>query len=282
MPNRRNFLKNTLFTATGITLLPDVLVHATGIDQGTSFEPKKLKLRFAHISDGHYGQPGTDYKKFTADVVKWVNAEHARQPFDLCIINGDLVHDRPDLLPETKQYFDQLKMPYYTVPGNHDHATTEAWKKVWGYEDNHAFEFNDYGFIMGNTSNEKGDFLCPNLNFIKQYLDKYKSKQKVFMVLHIPSHQWGDVGLNCPDVDALFANYPNIAAVFHGHHHDEDGVKYSNGKKLAHFFDAHYGGNWGTDYKGYRIVEVDMQEQIYTYQYNASLNPVINSNILKG
>jgi len=54
-----------------------------------------------------------------------------------------------------------------------------------------------------------------------------------------------------------------------------DGVRYTD--KLPHFFDSHIGGDWGTDYKGYRIVEVDEQNAIYTYQVNASQNPVLNS-----
>jgi hypothetical protein len=51
-------------------------------------------------------------------------------------------------------------------------------------------------------------------------------------------------------------------------------VRYTN--KFPHFFDSHTGGNWGTDYKGYRIVEVGEDNQIYSYQVNASQNPVLN------
>lgn len=280
MQNRRKFLKNTLITAAGISMLPDKAIIASTVPHPKAPAAAKLKLRFALISDGHYGQKDTDYKKFFSNAVSWLNADHGRQPIDFCIINGDIVHDRPDLLPETKQYFDRLKMPYYTVPGNHDFATTAIWKEVWGYDDNHSFASGDYGFVLGNTSNEKGEYLCPNVNFLKVTLDRFRTKKKVFVILHIPSHQWESVGIQCPDVDELFAQYNNIAAIFHGHHHEQDAVKYSNDKKLAHFFDAHIGGSWGTAYKGYRIVEIDQQDQIATYQYNASQSPVLNENKL--
>ena len=37
------------------------------------------------------------------------------------------------------------------------------------------------------------------------------------------------------------------------------------------------GGSWGTDYRGYRVVEVGDDNAIYTYQVNASQNPVLNT-----
>jgi hypothetical protein len=58
-----------------------------------------------------------------------------------------------------------------------------------------------------------------------------------------------------------------------------DGVRHSG--RLPHFFDSHIGGDWGTVYKGYRIVEVAEDYTIYTYQVNASQNPVLNSNAIK-
>jgi len=77
---------------------------------------------------------------------------------------------------------------------------------------------------------------------------------------------------------SLLHAYPNIKAVFHGHDHSLDAVRYTNG--LPHFFDSHFGGNWGTAYKGYRVVEIKADNQIYTYQVNASQNPALNANTL--
>ena len=47
---------------------------------------------------------------------------------------------------------------------------------------------------------------------------------------------------------------PVRAAVFNGHDHDHDDIKTDAG--LPYLFDAHYGGHWGTDYRGFRLVEV--------------------------
>jgi len=46
--------------------------------------------------------------------------------------------------------------------------------------------------------------------------------------------------------------YKNIKAVFHGHEHDQDGVAMENG--IPYLFDSHIGGNWGTSYRGFRVL----------------------------
>lgn len=238
---------------------------------------KKVRLRFAIASDGHYGQPGTDYKKDHENIIRWLNEAHDLSPLDLVIINGDLVHDRPELLTEVKRdYYDKLKVPFYTVPGNHDLADTNTWKSVFGYADNHSFEKNGVGFILGNTSNTKGIYLSPDPVFLKSALEKFSKLKTVFVILHIPPHSWVPESpfVDSPDTIALLHGYPNVKAVFHGHDHSLDAVFYT--AKLPHFFDAHIGGNWGTAYRGYRIVEVDQENKITTYQVNASSSPVLN------
>ncbi|RYZ33850.1 MAG: metallophosphoesterase, partial [Sphingobacteriales bacterium] len=53
---------------------------------------RKVKLRFAVASDGHYGQPNTEYAAFHEKLVNRVNEEHSRHAFAFCMINGDVVH----------------------------------------------------------------------------------------------------------------------------------------------------------------------------------------------
>jgi 3',5'-cyclic AMP phosphodiesterase CpdA len=276
MPNRRIFLKGSLASIllAGLSKSVSALTPKLHTDLPLNAQ---AKLRFAIASDGHYGQPGTDYKKDHDNIIQWINEAHDVNPLDFVIINGDLVHDRPELLTEVKaNYFDKLKVPFYAIPGNHDHADTAMWKSVFGYEDNYSFEKNGVGFILANTSDTKGTYLCPNKNFIKQELEKFKSLKTVLVVLHIPPHSWVPESpfVDCPDTISLLHSYSNVKAVFHGHDHSLDAVFYTD--KLPHFFDAHFGGNWGTKYKGYRIVEVDEANKITTYQVNASKNPILN------
>jgi hypothetical protein len=283
MSNRRKFITSGIVGLTGITLLPAVNSFA---DQAINLNSKAVgdfKLRFAIASDGHYAQPETDSDLFYTNLVGWLKKEHQDNHLDLIIINGDLVHNRPELLPKVKEtYLDKLPAPYYTIPGNHDFADARLWKSVFGYEDKYVVDKGDTGFVFANTADTKGGYICPDYNFLKASLDGFTSKRMVFVILHIPPHQWlpeeKTIFVDCPHIIELLHSYPNIKAVFHGHDHSLDGIRYTG--KLPHLFDSHFGGNWGTDYKGYRIVEVTKDNHITTYQVNASQNPTMNTNRL--
>jgi hypothetical protein len=58
----------------------------------------------------------------------------------------------------------------------------------------------------------------------------------------------------------------NLRAVFHGHEHDQDGIKWQDG--IPYLFDSHVGGNWGTPYKGFRVVEMQKDGSILTWIMN--------------
>lgn len=279
MSTRRKFLQNTLAGVAGLSLLPAINTFAAEDNNYKRENTGKLKLRFAVASDIHYGQPDTDFAGNTSSLVKWLNDDHIKNHLDLVIVNGDLVHNRPDLLPEIKaKYLDKLPVPYYTVPGNHDFADEKVWMNAFGYADKYVMEHGDAGFIFANTADTKGKYVCPDNAFIKTSLDKFTTKAIVFVILHIPPVQWmkseDTIFLDCPETLSLLHAYPNIKACFHGHDHLLDGVRYTG--KLPHCFDAHIGGDWGTDYRGYRIVEVGDDNSISTYQVNASQNPVLN------
>jgi 3',5'-cyclic AMP phosphodiesterase CpdA len=252
MSSRRNFLGTALTGIAGLSLLPAINTFASETNSYKKQNAGKLKLRFAIASDLHYGQPGTDFALNTGNLIKWLNEDHAKNHLDMVIINGDLVHNQPELLQEIKKdYLDKLPVPYYTIPGNHDFADAQIWKNAFGYEDKYFVENGDIGFVFANTANTKGGYVCPDNAFIKSALDKFTDKKIVFVILHIPPLQWikseVTIFLNCPDTVNLLHAYSNVKAVFHGHDHNLDGVRYTG--NLPHFFDSHIGGDWGTDYK---------------------------------
>lgn len=280
MGTRRKFIGSGLAGIAGLSMLPAVNAFATENPGYKKQAAGKLKLRFAIASDLHYAQEGTDFDVNAANVVKWLSDDHAANHLDLVIINGDLVHNRPDLLPVVKsKYFDKLPVPYYTIPGNHDFADAAVWKSVFGYEDKYTVEHGDIAFVFANTADVKGNYICPDNAFLEASFEKFADKKIIFVILHIAPIQWlkeeANTFTNCPETVELLLKYPNVKAAFHGHDHNLDGVRYTG--KLPHFFDSHTGGNWGTDYKGYRVVKVSEDNSIYTYQVNASKNPVLNA-----
>lgn len=281
MNNRRKFIRSGIVGMAGIHLLPAIDSFAAQPGNNPVKASRNFKLRFAIASDGHYAQPETESDLFYTNLVSWLNKEHQDNHLDMIIINGDLVHNRPDLLKKVKEtYLDKLPVPYYTIPGNHDFADAAIWKSVFGYEDKYVADKDDIGFVFANTADTRGGYVCPDHSFLKAELDRFKSKSIVFVILHIPPHQWlpeeKTIFVDCPEIIELLHSYPNIKATFHGHDHTLDGVRYTG--KLPHLFDSHFGGNWGTAYKGYRIVEVTADNKIATYQVNASQNPEINRN----
>lgn len=249
----------------------------------TSFTPdnfslptaEEVLLRFALVSDGHYGQPNTAYEKLHDNIIGWLNKEHADRGLAFTILNGDTIHDDPAHLPSATEKWKSLKMPLYVSHGNHDRVDELTWKAAWGYPLNYTFEKGeDIAFIVLDTATIKGEYVCPDIRWAEQQLIKYKNKKHLFAIMHITPYKWTGAGIDCPDITALFNKQQNLKATFHGHDHDEDSVKESQGKH--YFFDSHVAGNWGTEYHGYRIVEVLKNGDILTYQMNGAINSRVN------
>jgi 3',5'-cyclic-AMP phosphodiesterase len=252
--SRRQFLRTSLAATGALVLAP-----------APAWAAPRPRLRFAVASDGHFGQKDTDYQAHFAQLVQWLNAEKRKARLDFVVINGDLIHDQPEFLPQAKAYFDKLKMPYFCTRGNHDRVTDQAWADLWGYPTNHALTIKGAGVVLLDTSNLAGESRCPDLAQMEKLLASQQDQGPIFVFAHIPPHKWAKNGHECAGFDELTARYP-VGAVFHGHEHDQDGLHQAG--QVPHLFDGHFGGKWGTDYRGYRVVEVAQNGAIFTYQVN--------------
>ena len=271
--NRRDFIKYT--TPVIILLANGKIIRASETDP-YEWTRDKIKLRFAVASDGHYGEPNTDYVNYYAAMVDRVNEEHNKNPFAFCMINGDVVHNDKTLYPAAKAALDKLQTPYYVSQGNHDHVTPEEWKTIWSMPVNHVFNIRKTSFLIATTSNEKGDYLCPDVPWIAASLEENKQQEHVFIFLHINPGKQTANAVDCPELFDVLAKYKNVKAVFNGHDHDEEGIKVKN--NIPFIFDAHFGGSWGTAYRGFRVVELLKDNSLVTY----IMNPIekINEAIL--
>lgn len=227
------------------------------------WEKRKVKLRFVVASDGHYGQKDTPYEKYFETMVSRVNEEHAANPFAFCVINGDIIHDDKTHFPAAKKALDGLQVKYYVSQGNHDHATATEWEETWKMAPNLDFSIKKNSFLIGTTSNEIGTYLCPDVSWIASKLEEHRHQKNVFIFLHINPGKLTKYGVDCPELFELFSKYKNVKAVFNGHDHDEEGVKMK--ANVPFIFDAHFGGNWGTAYRGFRVVELLKDNSIATY-----------------
>lgn len=262
--SRRSFLKNVSFATAFFAVGGFKKMSASAV-----FENRKnVAIRFVVASDAHYGQAGTAYDEMIEKITAQINVFHTEAPLDFCVINGDIIHNEKHLLPLAKQKLDALNPKYYVTRGNHDMVSADYWNEVWGMPLNHAVVVQNQAIILGDTSNEEGKYLSPDLTWLAQVLESNKHRKHAFLFLHIPQKAWTANAVNTPAFEALVDQYPNISAIFHGHEHDQDGVKLLGTRQIPCLFDAHMGGNWGTPYKGFRVVEILKDGTLLSYMMN--------------
>ncbi|MEJ7769022.1 MAG: metallophosphoesterase [Chitinophagaceae bacterium] len=271
--SRRDFL--------GLSVKSIVVIGAGNILQsfapGEFFlpSPEKVSLRFALASDGHYGEPNTKFELHYDEMIGWLNREKKQRGVDFSMINGDLIHNDPAFLPTVKIKLDQLDMPYYVSHGNHDMVDGATWEETWKIPLHYAFEKKNSAFLILDTADKAGKYICPDIEWTRKQLIRYSSKKQLFVFMHITPVDWTKNAIVCPELVALFSKQVNLKAVFHGHDHDQDSAKERDGKH--YFFDSHIAGSWGTAYRGYRMVEVLTDGQVLTYQVNPTSAEKVNN-----
>jgi predicted phosphodiesterase len=257
--SRMSFIKT--FFMSSLLLLGSCLFH---FSNAQASEPeKKVSFRFAIASDGHYGQPETQFDALFIALTEAVNSFHRNYPLDCSVILGDIIHNEKELLVMAKQKLDKLAMAYYVVKGNHDLVSDEYWRKVWDMPVNHDMVIKGNVFLFANNYNDKGEYLSPYLLWLKTKLEEYRHCKSIFLFLHIPQAKWTTHSIDNPAFFVLIDEYPNIKAVFHSHEHDKDIIIMH--EKIPFMFDSHFGGSWGTTYRGFRIVELLEDDSLVTY-----------------
>lgn len=257
---RREFIK-------GISCISILLANGEIVKATSLFAPKsKLKLRFFVASDGHYGQPNTASDDFFKAIVENINKRNKTHKSKFTVINGDIIHNKKEFLLPAKKWLDKLDMRYYVTKGNHDMVEDDYWNSTFNTSLNYSFKKDCNAFLFANTSNIKGEYICPDLNWMETQLDKYKECLNTFIFIHITPIKWTAHGIDCPELIELFARYPNIRAVFNGHDHQQDDVKVKN--NISYLFDGHFGGAWGLPYRGFRMVEIYKDNTIQTCLFN--------------
>ena len=259
---RKDFLRIT--TPAFLLLANGQFVSANNLFKGVA--PGKKQLRFVVASDGHYGQKGTSYETYFATLVRKINEEHQKEPYDFAMINGDIIHDDPKHFAGAKAALDKLNMKYSVTQGNHDHASPQLWESVWKMPLNYDFVIKGNAFLAASTSNEKGEYLSPDVKWFSQKLEQHKRKKNVLIFVHINQAKLTTHGIMSPDFLNLVSRYKNVRCIFNGHDHNEDGIK--TWQNLRFVFDTHFGGNWGTAYRGYRVVELMEDNSLLSYVRN--------------
>jgi predicted MPP superfamily phosphohydrolase len=280
--NRRPFLKN-LTTLTGaltglsLTGLSAAFSEKENLSKLiSSFQEVQPVFKFITASDGHYGQPNTDFKTSHQHLITAIGRE---SDVDFVVFNGDLIHDDLRFMPEVKKVYDQLTLPYYVVKGNHDRVSEAKWQEIWGQPADYFFPFNSkQGVLILNSSNEAGDYRCVDLEFLKLGLEECSKLEQVFIFIHISQNDWTRHGVDCQGVLDLIASSPNVKAIFHGHDHDVDGLMWD--QKKPYLWSGHFGGSWGNPFPSYRVCQVDELGKVTTALKRVSDGMILNAHSL--
>ena len=186
--SRRSFLAKASLV-TSASCLPARWVEAKDLPAD-----RKIKLRFAIASDLHYGQSNTPYDEFAKNMVSWINTEKKEKGLDLFFINGDITHDKAELLTQLRdKHLKNLEVPYYCIKGNHDYvdekpdSPSQSWKKVWGYDANNTVEHKGFAFVMANTTvaAKSNVYLAADKEWLASEFKKFEKAPAIFSFIHI-------------------------------------------------------------------------------------------------
>lgn len=190
-----------------------LIISATADSQLKTF-------RFAFLSDTHIGSPDgkaeEDLRRTIADINQMTGIAFV-------VITGDITElGTNEEIRRAKQLFDELKVPYYIIPGNHDTGWSESggvsFSAIFG-DDKFSFEFNGIRFL-GCASGpyvRMSDGHIPRgaINWLDRELATLKDQQPLIFLNHYPI----DNGLdNWYEITDRLRNY-NTLAILCGHGH---------------------------------------------------------------
>ena len=209
-------------------------------------------FKFAFITDTHIGSPNND-----EDLQRTVDDINQNQPeVAFVIVSGDITEFGSDEeLTIAKNLFDQLKVPTYIIPGNHDsnwsESGTNSFLTTFGTE-TFAFEYNGYKFFGlpsgPNMRMGPGQIPREGIEWFKQQLAETDKNMPLVFVNHYPMNNtlnnWFEV------MDALKPYNIKVMLCGHGHNNRKHNFEGVDAAMLRSNLRAK------KDYGGYNIVSV--------------------------
>ncbi len=157
---------------------------------------------------------------------------------------GDLIEgyteDEDQLLREWEEFdgfIDQLEMPFFYVPGNHDitnKVMQDFWKKRFG-PTHYYFKYKDVLFMALDSEDNyrgagRGTIDDEQYEWIKKTLEENQDVKWTLLFMHQPLWVQNSETLRWPDVEKLMAGRNHT--VFAGHRHHYVRYEYNNGNYI--------------------------------------------------
>ncbi|HEX5107158.1 MAG TPA: metallophosphoesterase [Vicinamibacterales bacterium] len=190
--------------------------------QGARVLTQSVAFRFIVVNDLHHATPECD--PFFRALVAQMSSHGV---IDFCLIVGDLADaGRPESFAAVRDAFAALRVPIYTVPGNHDNdveKTTRIYSEFFPGRLNYTFRHKEWQFIgLDSTEAEKyqntriGD---TTLGWLDATLPALDRARPTVLFTHFPLAS----GVNLVPVNAadLLSRVSalNLRGAFTGHYH---------------------------------------------------------------
>jgi 3',5'-cyclic-AMP phosphodiesterase len=256
--NRRKFVNHIGWTGLGVmwTVGANGLLTACQTD-----EPKAEKqlassaLSFIQISDTHIGfnKPANDRVTETLQqTIASINS--LPTPPSFVIHTGDITHlSKPEEFDRAKQILSQLKVPLFTLPGEHDtigdrgKAYAEAFSQREAREGFQSWDHSGVHFISLTNVLDFGDSGTgklgqAQLDLLAKDLADRKSDTPLVILSHIPLYnlypKWGWGTVDWPNALSSLSRFSAVT-VLNGHihqaiHHTEGNIQYSTAVSTAY------------------------------------------------
>lgn len=169
-------------------------------------------------------------------LVAAIQAEYAREPFDLFLMLGDYSLDfwawstKGCYINEGKSYTEEfvskivptLPCPSYMIAGNHEQYGHEKWKELTGCERRAAIVYRDALFILLDnysgdldpTEHSDGTYTPTDIAYVKEQMAAHPDAKHVFLC----AHEF-DMRYEGEDFKALLREEDRIVALLAGHTH---------------------------------------------------------------
>ena len=175
-------------------------------------------FRFALVTDTHAGS-----QENNEDLARTVKDINSQPEIAFVIVSGDVTEfGSYDELCTAKALLDELKVPYYALPGNHDSNWSESgtndFLRIFGNE-TFGFAYQGYQFIgLASGPNMRmgpGQIPRENLTWFHEMLAHADTEKPIIYVNHYPM----DAGLNnwYEVMDALRPYNVQLMLCGHGH-----------------------------------------------------------------
>jgi outer membrane protein assembly factor BamB/predicted phosphodiesterase len=225
-----------------------------------SFYLQAQEFKFAFVTDTHIGSPNGVAEE---DLQRTIEDINSLENIDFVLLTGDITEMGTDKEIElAKSIIEQLDIPWYIVPGNHDTGWSESggvsFIREFGY-DKFVFEHKGYKFI-GNASGpyvrmSDGHIPRDAIVWLDKVLAETPKDQPVIFINHYPLDNSLD---NWYEATDRLKNYNTQFAICgHGHRNKAlnfEGIPGTMGRSNLRA---------GQEVGGYNIVEITSENAIF-------------------